>query len=85
MRTKEDLQKYIEGLPEWGEMEETDRKSYRFAGENKIYEYEYTSEKEIEIFDQLLKKNKIIPPGIYKTDMIFKLNTATNIWKIDIL
>ena len=85
LRTKEELQKYIEGLPEWGEMEETDRKSYRFAGENKIYEYEYTSEKEIEIFDQLLKKNKIIPPGIYKTDMIFKLNTATNIWKIDIL
>ena len=83
LRTKGELQKYIDGLPEWGEMEERERI------ENNLKEFKYYFYREARtdyLPDGKGGKIKVDSPAReYASSIIFKLNTATNIWKIDVL
>jgi len=77
-RDKGELQKYIDGLPEWREVEENGES----IGQLREFIYKkWVSEKQTEIQGQIFT----FPAKEYAHSVIFKLNTATNIWKIDIL
>lgn len=81
LRDKGELQKYIDDLPEWGEMEEEE-----FWQEHvRKYLYLVIIKKPIEFSDPLTGKKEMILPGEYKNSILFRVNSNANIWKIDIL
>lgn len=78
-KEKDELQKYINDLPEWGEM----RESGKQEGEVREFLYPVNVSKHIEFIDKLTGKKEIILPGTYNNSLLFHLNIVTNIWKIE--
>lgn len=79
IKEKGELQKYIEDLPEGGEM----REIKGFNNDVKEFQYRAFREKDIRIIDKLTKKEEILKTGWYSTFMSFHFNSTTHIWKIE--
>lgn len=78
LREKGELTKYIDGLPEWGEV----RENGESIGELREFNYKrWTTEKQTEIQGKIFT----FPAGDYAHTILFRLNPLTNIWKIEIL
>lgn len=78
IKEKNELQKYIDDLPKWGEMREVERVK------DNIREFNYKGFSNKEIMDNKLGIEIRFPAGEYTSSIIFKLNSSTKIWKIDI-
>lgn len=78
-KEKDELQKYTNDLPEWGEMRENGKP------EGKVREFVYpvNVSEQIEFTDKLTGKKETILPGTYNNALLFRLNTKTNVWKIE--
>lgn len=78
LKTKGELQNYINGLPKWEELKEEEY----WDKDGKQYSYEFVREKDEKYFDDLLQKEDVLKAGKYRASVIFQINTYANIWKI---
>lgn len=81
MRDKRELKKYIDGLPGWGEMKE----EIEITPYNKEFRYQFYRETRIDYLPggesgQIKVES---PAGYYKASIFFRLNTQSQIWKIE--
>lgn len=79
IKEKGEMEKYIEDLPEWGEMRENGSPE----GEDREFLYSVNVSEKIEFIDKLTGKKETILPGVYNNSLIFRLNIKNNIWKIE--
>lgn len=75
------IQKWEQARKEWVKVVD----DYNDWKTHATVQYKYRREKAIKVFDELSKKEEILPPGEYATEVIFDLNELTNIWKITLL
>src|SRR3989338_6452165 len=66
------LDEYLTNLPAWGELEEVE--PWLDDGTFRQYEYFTILDKDIVIYDKLLKKDVILQSGQYKSDLKFRNN-----------
>ena len=78
MKDEGNLEEYINGLPDWGQMKEEEY----WAQDEKRFSYKYELDKDEIFYDPLLQKERTISAGEYQSLVDFQFNQQANIWKI---
>ena len=81
MKQEGKLKEYGEKLPTWDKWDQI-KDSYNDWESRATIEYGQVVEKPITVYDEDLKKDTIISPGIWGRSIIF-IKNQNNIWKIE--
>jgi len=78
LKSRGELEKYIDDLPKWGEMKEEEY----WDKDGKQFSYNFVLGNDRVYFDELIQKTSTLEAGSYKSTIIFEINKYSNIWKI---
>ena len=82
MKQEGKLKEYIEGWPKWEEFEQV-KDSYNDWESRATVEHGIEVKEPRKVYDQVLKIETVIQPGIYMDYSIILIKNQNNIWKIE--
>lgn len=83
LKTQGKLQAYGEKLPPWNQWKQ-DKDNYYNWTTRAMIEYGQVVTSPVTVYDDAIKKNTVIEPGVYRSSMILVIN-SNGIWKIETL
>ncbi|MBI2050005.1 MAG: hypothetical protein HYT35_00925 [Candidatus Staskawiczbacteria bacterium] len=84
MQQKGELKDYAEALPKWEEFEQV-KDNYNDWEKRATVEHGTKVKEPMKVYDQVLKVETVIQPGIYTDYSIILIKNQNNIWKIESL